>query len=299
MRVRMTSYADNFEDVLIQRAFELDAKGFYIDVGAYNPVEHSVTKHFYDRGWRGINVEPNPKPFEMLRSTRDRDINLNIGLSNRAGSMAIYEAPGACWSVDLDLLTGYFGAQRGEIVEKTIEIRTLAEICRDHVPTGVEIDFLKVDVEGHEREVIEGGDWARWRPRIVIAEANGHETWDQSLLTADYHFTLFDGVNRIYVRDEDRHLIPALSIPVNVCDQFAIHGYLNRINEIHEAKLAQEAELAELNHLKSEYLKTLDHFSQYGAATLKLARGVGIASKRYPNASRIARKMVHKLGERA
>ena len=310
MNVRMTSYADNFEDVMIQRAFSLDFQGFYIDVGAYNPVEHSVTKHFYDRGWRGINVEPNPTPFEMLRSTRDRDINLNIGLSNRAGSMGIFEAPGACWSVDRSLLTGHFGAQESDIVERTIEIKTLAAICERHVPAGVTIDFLKVDVEGHEREVLEGGDWQKWRPRIVVAETNGYETWEKLLLDSGYHFTLFDGINRFYVRDEDKHLIPVMSVPVNVCDQFLIFGYLNRINELHESNLelhesnlkleaAAADQLAMLNHVATELQTTRDHWSQYGAASLKVARGLGLASKRFPAASRLARKVVHKFSSRA
>ena len=84
MNWRMTSYADNFEDVLLQRAFELDARGFYIDVGAYAPVEHSVTKQFYDRGWRGINVEPNPQPFaELAADSVPGGGSIGAGMSNR------------------------------------------------------------------------------------------------------------------------------------------------------------------------------------------------------------------------
>lgn len=234
MNAKMISYADNFEDVLLQRAFPGNSDGFYIDVGAFDPVDHSVTKHFYDRGWRGINIEPNPSPFKGLCEGRGDDVNLNIGLSNREGFLTVYEAPSACWSVDPDLLTGWFGAKPEDLVERAVPVATLASVCRDHVPCGRTIDFLKVDVEGHEREVIEGGDWERWRPRIILVEANKVESWEPLLLSSGYLFAIFDGVNRFYVREEDRPLLPALAVPVNVSDNFWIHGYLKRISELEE-----------------------------------------------------------------
>src|SRR5580692_1079228 len=107
MNPQMTSYAANFEDVLLHRAFRGQRSGFYIDVGAYEPVDDSITNHFYENGWSGINIEPNPAPFGRLRAARGRDKNLNIGLSNREGRLTVYEAPAACWSVDRDLLTGW------------------------------------------------------------------------------------------------------------------------------------------------------------------------------------------------
>ena len=242
MDVKLISYADNLEDVVLHRAFPAVDAGFYIDVGAYLPVDHSVTKHFYDRGWRGINIEPNPAPFARLRSERVRDINLNIGLSDRAGVLTVYEAPAACWSVDRDLLTGWFGARRDDLVARPVPVATLASICREYVPPGLTIDFLKVDVEGHERAVLEGGDWDRWRPRVVLVEANRPETWEPLLLSAGYAFALFDGVNRFYVREEDRRLLPAFAAPANASDQFLIYGYLKRIAEL-ERQLAPFREL--------------------------------------------------------
>ena len=278
MSFRMTSYADNFEDVLLQRAFGMDYQGFFIDVGAYHPVEHSVTKHFSDRGWWGLNIEPNPAPFALLATSRDRDINLNIGLSDAPGELTLFEAPGACWSVDVDLLTGYFGANRDDLVVRTIPVRTLAEVCDRHVPHGTPIDFLKVDVEGHERAVLEGGDWHRHRPRIILAESNGFEAWEPLLFEAGYHFTLFDGVNRFYVRDEDARLIPLLSVPVNASDSFSIFGYVHRIDELEDLVFHQAREL--------------DRYRGVGPGALRVARGIGSASKRFPAAARIAKRFV-------
>ncbi len=274
MNFRMVSYADNFEDVLLQRAFPVDGTGFYIDVGAFDPVEHSVTKHFYDRGWRGINVEPNPSPFAKLRSARTRDVNLNIGLSDREGTLTLYEAPSACWSVDQDLLTGWFGANPGEIKARSVPVMTLAELCKRHVPEGCTIDFLKVDVEGHEREVIAGGDWACWRPRIVVAEANKPESWESTLVESGYLFTLFDGVNRFYVREEDRHLVPTLSAPVNASDRFGIHGYLAVIHDLQQ-RLGAAQDL--------------------GPFALDLAGRLKRLSARHPRAATLARSILRRM----
>jgi FkbM family methyltransferase len=275
MPFRMTSFASNFEDVLLDRAFGTQCAGFYIDVGAYDPVDHSVTHHFHEKGWRGINIEPNPAPFERLRDVRVRDVNLNIGLSNREGRLTVYEAPSACWSVDRGLITGWFGADQSQIVERSIPVKTLASVCDQHVPDGFVVDFLKIDVEGHEREVVEGADWSKWRPRVVLIEANQPEAWEPMLLGSGYLFALFDGVNRFYVRDEDRQLLSVLGVPVNVSDDFLIHGYVKHI-------LALEDQLAQVNAL--------------GPVALGLARRIHQTALKHPKLASMLRPL---FGRRA
>lgn len=270
---QVISYANNFEDVLLQRAFPGEEPGFYIDVGAYEPTFHSVTKLFYDRGWSGINIEPNPVPFAKLRAERLRDINLNIGLSNKDGFLKIYEAPEACWSVDLGLLKGWFGAKDNELAERSVPVARLATVCEQYVPSGRTIDILKIDVEGHEREVIEGGDWARWRPRIVLAEAYRTDTWEHLLLNSGYFFTLHDGVNRLYVREEDRALQPLLSIPVNPSDNFLIHGYLQCISDLEQRLTA---------------------YQELGPFAWGVARWVHRTSLRHPRASRFVKRIMRR-----
>src|SRR5690348_4811918 len=90
-REPMISYAQNGEDVLLERLFGGQADGFYVDVGANDPTELSLTRHFYDRGWRGVNVEPVPDAYARLCAERPRDVNLQVGLSDRAGAMTFYE----------------------------------------------------------------------------------------------------------------------------------------------------------------------------------------------------------------
>lgn len=74
----MISYSQNFEDVILNRFFKNTNIGFYVDVGAHDPIIDSVTKHFYDKGWSGINIEPVNLAFKKLQAERKRDINLLI-----------------------------------------------------------------------------------------------------------------------------------------------------------------------------------------------------------------------------
>ena len=87
------TYSQNREDLLLSGFFDLTKHGFYVDVGANHPIHDSVTKYFYDRGWRGINIEPNPNIYALLVEDRPRDINLQIGVSNVKGSLKLREYP--------------------------------------------------------------------------------------------------------------------------------------------------------------------------------------------------------------
>ena len=79
------SYAQNYEDVMLWRALKNVKQGFYVDVGAAWPEQDSVTKAFYDRGWNGINIEPNQELLSSLISSRPADINLGVAIGNETG----------------------------------------------------------------------------------------------------------------------------------------------------------------------------------------------------------------------
>jgi len=247
----MTSYAQNHEDVLLARLFPPGLAGFYVDVGANDPLTHSITKYFYDAGWHGVNVEPAHHPFERLAAARERDVNLNVGLSNEPGTLTLHEFP-----PELSGASTFSAAQADwhrenglPSVKRTVEVTTLARVCEEHVEG--RIDFLSIDVEGHERAVIDGADWARWRPRVVIVEATQpattiptHDEWEHVLLAADYLFGAFDGLNRYYVRAEDRDLLPALATPVNVTDDYVPYEYLKPLQDLRLGMEATQRQLA-------------------------------------------------------
>lgn len=275
-----TSFAQNREDVLLDRAFARGIKGFYIDIGAHDPVVHSVTKHFYDHGWHGVNVEPVPEVFGRLAADRERDVNLNVGCSDEEGTLTLYESPAGTGLSSFSAEVARHHREAGwKFTERQVPVTTLAAICEEHVGSTT-IDFLSVDVEGFERHVLEGADFDRFRPRIVLVEATkpgspvpAHEEWEKILLAAGYTFAAFDGLNRYYVRDEDLHLREVLEVPVNVFDDYLVHEHERQIADVGLAAAsferylaaarakneALEAELAtlpfQLGQLRAEYEK--------------------------------------------
>lgn len=245
----MVSYAQNGEDVVLRRAFPAGYRGLYIDVGAADPVNHSVTKHFYDRGWRGINIDPSPGWFELLTAQRPDDVNLRAGVGREEGMLTLFEGPpghpgGATFAARQ---AAAYEAELGQPLER-IEVRmtTLARVCAEHVGDRT-IDFLKVDAEGFEREVLEGADWDRWRPRVVVVEATdpnrpvpNHEAWEHVLVSARYSFVLFDGLNRFYVRAEEPSLVTPLSAPANVFDDYVPYEHVRVVQELQARAAAVE-----------------------------------------------------------
>lgn len=274
-RKPMISYAQNGEDVLLGRLFGRQADGFYVDVGANDPTDLSLTKHFYDRGWHGVNVEPVPDAHARLCAERPRDTNLNVGVAERAGEMTFYELP------DQSVLSTFsaeqaalYRAEGRRVAERPVRVLPLAEVFAAYVDRPV--DFLSVDVEGLERDVLAGGDWRRWRPRVVLLEATRpntteptHQDWEPLLLEAGYVFAYFDGLNRFYVRGEEPALLEGFRVPINICDNYVYYPYYKEIEELRrvEAALRERAEDAE-RHMKLMFAELTNTH-----AALKQARG--------------------------
>ena len=224
----MISYSQNFEDVMLDRALGNVPRGIYIDVGAWHPDLDSVTRHFYEKGWSGINIEPVPEHCELLRRARPRDTNLNFALSDKAGKALLHQVGDTSGMSSLDRDVARHGAASRGFAAKSYEVptRTLADVCAQHL-AGSTIHFLKIDVEGHEEAVIRGGDWSKFRPWIVVVEAvdaatqkPAWEAWEPLLLGAGYRFAWFDGLNRFYVRSESADLLQHFLLPPNIFDAF-------------------------------------------------------------------------------
>lgn len=205
------SYAQNFEDVLLFRALGSIKKGFYIDIGANDPLDGTVTRMFYDLGWRGINVEPSPSWFEKIKTHRLRDTNLNIAVTDEKGEQTFFEIEGtglSSFNENYANRAASFGFGK---TSYSVQTDTLAAICAMHAPR--DIHFLKIDTEGAEESVLRGADFTRFRPWIILVEAvepvttfPSHESWDHLLIDAGYEFALFDGLNRFYVAREHADL---------------------------------------------------------------------------------------------
>lgn len=244
----MISFAQNREDVLLARALSDTDCGFYIDVGAWDPTEDSVTRHFYDMGWHGINVEPQPTYAARLRQARPRDITLEIALSDHSGAASLYDVSLGDGLATVDAAHARRLRTEGKICgEFTVQLSTLADVCAEYCAVGDDISFLKIDVEGHEAAVVAGADWSRWMPRIVVVEATEplsgaptHEPWESTLVDAGYVFVQFDGLNRWFARGNDNELISRLRAPVSALDAFEPYRWVARV-------AALEAEVASLS----------------------------------------------------
>ncbi len=239
----MISYAQNTEDVVLKRFFGDDEPQFYVDVGAGHPVFHSVSKHFYDAGWCGLNIEPRTCLFDLLSKERPRDINLSCGISDVPGSATFYEIAvptdhsddnGGLSTMDANLANKY-RHQGFEVSESTRNLTTLTDLFIEHHVT--EIGFLKIDVEGFESHVIKSLDWARWRPRIVVTESTvpmSNVVCDQDvsafLSQRGYTPAYFDGLNRYFVRNEDLDRVSRISVPVSILDDY-VTFYVVQLNE--------------------------------------------------------------------
>ena len=221
------SYAQNFEDVMLRRALRHVENGFYIDVGAWSPDTDSVTRAFYERGWSGINVEPNPEFHAQLQERRARDRNLCLAVGDREGSLTMNFLGNPGLSTLDDAIAAKHQLAGWSLKRQQVQVSTLAVLWQQHVAAGQDVHFLKVDVEGFEDVVLRGNDWQKGRPWIVVVEATlpmsrveSHATWEPLLFDAGYLFAYADGLNRFYVAQERSELLNAFKYPPNVFDDF-------------------------------------------------------------------------------
>lgn len=215
----MISYAQNREDVVLATTFSGQADGFYVDVGAGHPVVDSVTKIFYDRGWRGINIEPSPRWLRALERQRPEDVNLGVGLSDEEGRQTLFLGPPGHEGESTfreDLAARFWANGPRSVDRMDVAMLTLATVCERYVRERA-IDFLKIDVEGFEGRVVGGANLSRWRPRVVVVEATlpnspvpSERFFEPALLNANYVFALFDGLNRFYARDDETEIFERL-----------------------------------------------------------------------------------------
>jgi FkbM family methyltransferase len=223
----ITSYAQNFEDVMLWRALWHVENGFYIDVGAFDPVVDSVSRAFYENGWRGFHVEPLHEYAEKLRQDRPDEKVFLCPLASEAGVIDFYELNGISTGIKNIAMDNSRSLNQKYKITKRNAI-TLYEIFEDAV--NKEIHWMKIDVEGMEGEVLSGWRDHRARPWIVVVESTkpleSTQTWmgwDFELKSRDYIFAYFDGLNRYYVHKKHKVLVEQLMIQPNVFDNYLIY----------------------------------------------------------------------------
>lgn len=238
------TYAQNYEDVMLWRALKHISSGFYVDIGAFDPVVDSVSKAFYDRGWRGVHVEPIAAYAARLRDQRPDEIVVEKCLGARSGNMTLHVVQDSGLSTLVEE-----HARRAEVdlgfvrKEQAVEVITLEQLMAPY--QGRDIHWLKIDVEGAERDVLLGWNCRRDRPWILVVEATipnsqkeSHQEWEAIILSGGYRHVYFDGLNRFYVAEEHAELVEAFRVPPNVFDKYVSAAVLEAANA--QTKLKSE-----------------------------------------------------------
>ncbi len=224
------SYSQNFEDVILSRALENISIGYYIDIGAHHPVIDSVSKTFYDKGWRGIHVEPTEKYANLLRENRPDETVIQSVVASTPGIVRFYEIPNTRLSNACHDIATEHQKKLGYPVSKSL----LMAITLDNIlelATSEMIHWLKIDVEGYEREVLQGWQTSTVRTWIVVIESTYPNTtqdtfqnWEMLILAKDYELVYRDGLNRYYLHKTQKDRRPYFELPPNIFDDFQFSG---------------------------------------------------------------------------
>ncbi|WP_293034408.1 FkbM family methyltransferase [Paraburkholderia sp.] len=290
------SYAQNFEDVILWRALGHVERGFYVDIGAQHPVLDSISKAFYEKGWRGVHVEPTSFYAGLLREDRPDEVVIEAVIGDQRGLVTFFEIPDTGLST-ASVQIAEDHRQQGRILrEMKVPSLTLDDLFQS---VAGEVHWLKIDVEGFEREVLAGWRESPTRPWVMVVESTypcsqreTHETWEALVLAKGYTFVYVDGLNRYYVSDHHPELAGAFRFGPNVFDGFRLPEsswavgdvracYEERLNAFARQKEEVERQMADreralrseaeerLEALRTEGQEEVRRLSEQGQAVVK------------------------------
>lgn len=220
------SYAQNFEDVMLWRCFKDIKKGFYIDIGANDPVKDSVSLLFYQNGWRGIHVEPTTQYSEQLKKARPEEVVKQIALGSYDDEITFYEFPESGLSTSCIDIAKKNEEQGHHFIETKVKQQRFDDAFSD-IDENQDIHWLKIDVEGAEQQVLEGWSTLPIKPWVLVIESTlplsqkeNYDAWEARVLDKGYEFVYFDGLNRFYLSKDHPELKSHFNFPPNVFDDF-------------------------------------------------------------------------------
>jgi len=167
------SYSQDGEDMLLMSLFDgrQDYKGFYIDIGAHDPIRFSNTQYFYEKGWRGINIDATPGSMRRFNELRSEDINIECGVSDKKENLLYYSFAEAALN-SFDPVLSENRINNGWILKEKIEIPVLSlnDILRKYLPVNQSVDFIDIDVEGMELQILKNFDFDKYAPKYFLLE---------------------------------------------------------------------------------------------------------------------------------
>ena len=172
MTFPIESYSSFGEDRLILKYLAKHPTGFYVDVGAHAPIDYSNTFALYQRGWRGIAIDPDPDAVAAFGRTRPEDIALQLAIGSKPGKVTLHLFNDRSMNTVDDTLFEETkkNPRKRHLGDIVVERKTLAAVLGEHVPAGRVVDFMNVDCEGADLDVLRSNDWARFHPRLLAVE---------------------------------------------------------------------------------------------------------------------------------
>ncbi len=169
-----TSFSQDGEDLILEQLLIDNKIGFYVDIGAHHPFRFSNTYKFYSKGWNGINIDASPTLLKDFDKYRERDINLNYLVSNQNRELSFYIFnEQALNTTEKDVAEKILRehAEKYQLKEVIkVKSKSLGDLLDNYLPQNQEIDFMSIDCEGHDLEVLMSNNWIKYKPKIIVAE---------------------------------------------------------------------------------------------------------------------------------
>lgn len=172
-RYSKTFYSQDGEDTLLYSFYENqpECTGFYLDIGAYHPFKFSNTALFYNKGWRGINIDATPNSMKLFKKYRKKDINLECAISDSQEELTYYSfTESALNTLDEKMANEYI--KLGWELKEAIPVQTcpINDVLDKYLPTDQKIDFINIDIEGLELSILESFDFEKYAPKYFLIE---------------------------------------------------------------------------------------------------------------------------------
>lgn len=168
-----TSFSQEGEDLILDKYLNYKKKGFFVDIGAHHPMRFSNTYLFYLRGWRGINIDAMPNSMTLFRKYRPNDINIEVSIAENEGISTYYVFTETA-------LNTFSEAIAKKIIDKNysslvnkyeLKTRKLSSVLDEYLPSGQLIDFMTIDAEGFDLQILHSNNWLMYRPNYILVEA--------------------------------------------------------------------------------------------------------------------------------
>ena len=201
-------YSQGGEDILVSKLFGNKKDGFFVDVGAHHPKHYSNTQLLYEKGWSGINIDPNSNNMKSFRRGRKRDINLQIGISKKPGTLTYYSFSHPCFNTFSKEIADTVSKKKWvELLSKIqVPCHPLRDILTKHVPKNKAIDLLNIDVEGFDMQVLQSNNWKKFHPRVIIIEDHSFDPNEPAqaeiysfLKERSYRLHAYTGMSLIFI----------------------------------------------------------------------------------------------------